>query len=191
VLLVTAAIRSLFIFMAKSRQTKVEEIKELVGAVSDAEGIVFANFAGLTVSDINDLRRRCREADVQYFVAKKTLLKIAFEKAGVDAIDAKQLSGSVAAVFGKDEVVAAKILNEFAKTHESLQFVSGALPKGGGWQALSAAEVEQLADLPSKTELIGQMVGTLTAPLRGFVTVLSGPSRSLVQVLSAISQAKA
>ncbi|MFA5954542.1 MAG: 50S ribosomal protein L10 [Patescibacteria group bacterium] len=177
--------------MAKSRKTKKEEIQALIDASQGAKGIVFASFAGLSVAAVSDLRRRCSKAGVHYIVSKKTLLKIAFERAGIDAIDPKTLSGGIATVFGGDEVVAAKLLHDFAKDHEALQFVGGLLPKGAGWEVIVADQVKQLAKLPSKQELIGQLVGMLAAPMRGFVTVLSGPSRAFVQVLAAIQESKA
>jgi len=178
-------------FMAKIRAKKEQEMSDVVNAMTGAKGVVFANFAGIDVSSVNELRRRCRQAGVKYGVSKKTLLKKAFEQVGITDIDPKTFPGGLAVVFGyEDEVAAARILKDFAKDHESLKFVGGLIPEANSWRFLDVAEVSALSKLPGKQELIGQVVGTIAAPLRGFVSVLAGPSRSLVQVLSAISQAK-
>lgn len=175
--------------MAKSRSQKQQEVSEIVDALADAKGVVFANFAGLDVKATQDLRRRCREAGVRYAVAKKTLLKIAFQEAGVTDVNPRELEGNISVVFGySDEVAAAKLLREFAKENEALSFVGGLISQGEAWSYLDAAEVTNLSKLPSKEELVGKLVGTIAGPLRGFVSVLNGPQRSMVQVLSAISQ---
>lgn len=177
--------------MAKSRSQKLQEVSELVDALGSAKGVVFANFAGLDVKATQELRRKCRDAGVRYAVAKKTLLRIAFEQANITEVNPRDLDGNISVVFGySDEVAAAKLLREFAKEHDALAFVGGLIPQGDGWNYLNTAEVTNLSKLPSKEELIGQLVGTIAAPLRNFVSVLNGPQRSLVQVLSAIQDSK-
>jgi large subunit ribosomal protein L10 len=177
--------------MAKSRLQKQQEVSEIVDALADAKGVVFANFAGLGVKATQDLRRKCREAGIRYAVAKKTLLKIAFEQAGLTNVNPRQLEGNISVVFGySDEVAAARLLREFAKENEAITFVGGLIPQGETWSYLDATEVTNLSKLPSKEQLIGQLVGVIAAPLRNFVSVLNGPQRSLVQVLSAIQESK-
>lgn len=177
--------------MAKSRTQKAGTLDELSEALNGAKGIVFANFAGLNVKATTALRRSCRESNVKYVVAKKTLLKIAFDKLNI-TMNPRGLTGGVAIVFGyEDEISAAKLLREFAKENEALKFVGGLIPDATGWKELDAASVTALSKMPGKQELIGQVVGTIAAPLRGFVSVLSGNARSLVQVLKAIEQSKA
>ncbi len=174
--------------MAKSRASKGATIAAIDKAFDGAKGVVFANFAGLNVKATTDLRRKCRAAGVNYVVAKKTLLKLAFEKANVKDMNPRTLQGGLAVVFGyDDEVAAAKLLKEFAAANEALQFVGGLMPTADGWSYIDARGVKALASLPGKQELIGQVVGTIAAPLRGFVSVLNGNLQSLVQVLSAIS----
>ncbi|MFA7286488.1 MAG: 50S ribosomal protein L10 [Patescibacteria group bacterium] len=176
--------------MPKTREKKHEEIEALVAEAQKAKGVVFANFAGLTVGEVSALRRECQVKGVTYLVAKKTLLKRAFEAVGITA-DPKQIQGNVAVIFGsEDELAPAKVISGFAKTHDKLQFSGGLMSTPSGWHLLSVADVKGLAMLPSKEELIAKLVGSLAAPLRGTLGVLSGPSRSLVQVLSAIAQTK-
>ena len=178
--------------MAKSRIDKTETLNELEGALKDAKGIVFANFAGLNVKATTELRRKCREANVKYIVAKKTLLKNAFEKAGVEGVNPRELSGGIAVVFGyEDEIAAAKLLKEVAVTNEALKFVGGLIAEPSGWKYLNERGVKALAVLPGKHELRGQVVGVMVAPVRGVVNVLAGSMRSFVQVLGAIEKAKA
>ena len=179
--------------MGKTRAEKVVAIEKIEQALAGAKGVAFVNFAGLTVKEVTELRRQCRAAGVAYFVAKKTLLKLAFERAGTTgSMNPRELPGGIAAVFGtSDEISAAKLVNGFAKDHPAVQFVGGLLPEGTAWKFLSAAEVTLLAKLPGRQELLAQFVGTVANPLRGFVGVLAGTMRSFVQVLEAVRQAKA
>lgn len=177
--------------MAKSRSDKTATLEELAGAFEGAKGVVFANFAGLGVKATTELRRKCRAEGVKYIVAKKTLLKIAFEKASVTGVNPRDLDGGVAAVFGyEDEISAAKLLKEVADTNEALKFVGGMIPEASGWRYLDLQGVTALAAMPSKQQLLGQVVNVMASPLSGLVNVLQGNLRSLVQVLKAIEQAK-
>lgn len=175
--------------MGKTRTVKAAEIEKLQQALGSARGVAFVNFAGLSVKEVTALRRACRAAGVTYLVAKKTLLRLALDRVPHDAaFDARDLPGGVAAVCGMtDEVAAAQTIQGFAKDHPALTFVGGLLPGRAGWQFMTAAEVAAVAALPGRQELLARLVGTLAAPLRGLAGALSGQLRSLVQVLSAIS----
>lgn len=173
--------------MAKTREKKNQEVADLIEAARHAKGVVFANFAGLTVGEVSDLRRQCRAAGVTYVVAKKTLLRRAFQEVGIEA-NPREIPGNVAVVFGQvDEVAPARVVNAFMKGHDRLQFSGGLMAIPGGWQLLSVADVKGLAMLPSKEELIAKLVGSLASPLRGMVGVLSATPRAFIQTLSAIS----
>lgn len=177
--------------MAKTRSKKEQEVSDLTDSLANAKGVVFANFAGLDVKATQSLRLKCREQGIRYAVAKKTLLQIAFADAKIEGINPRELQGNIAVVVGySDEVAAAKLLNDFAKENKAMSLVAGLIPQGEGWNYLDAKAVVSLAKLPSKDQLIGQLVGVIAAPLRNFVGVLNGPQRSLVQVLSAIKDAK-
>ena len=98
------------------------------------------------------------------------------------------MEGQVAiAMANMDEVSAAKIIDIFAKTNENVKLLGGVL----GSTVMNAAEVKALAKIPSKEQLLGQLVGTLNAPISGFVNVLAGNLRGLVQVLNAVKEQKA
>jgi large subunit ribosomal protein L10 len=148
--------------------------------------LVFADFKGLPVKDLTELKRELRTQSAEWLVLKKTLLNIALEQAGV-TVNARDLEGQIAIVFSSDEVSAAKVMAPYAKKNEKVRIVAGAL----GTKALSLAEVQALAKLPSQDELRAQLVGTLQAPIAGFVRTLSGNLSGFVRVLQAVADQKA
>ncbi len=172
--------------MPKTRAQKAEGVGLLARKFKQARAVVFASYEGLPVKDINELRRLCKKEKVEYTVAKKTLLKRAFTEASVN-VDPKTIEGNFATVIGyEDEVAPARILEKFSKGHEALKIVAGVLEKS----LIDRAAVLRLAALPSKPELLAKLVGTLNAPVSGFVNVLAGNLRNLVYVLNAIKNHK-
>lgn len=173
--------------MPKSRQQKEATLSTLSAGLKSAKAAVFANFQGLTVAQADELRNLCRKEGVQVLVAKKTLLKKAFAGLGFEA-DPKVFQGGVATFYGTtDEVAPARIVNTFAKKNEVVAIFGGTLDG----KYIDAVFVKNLAALPSKQELLGKLVGTLNAPVSGFVNVLAGNLRALVSVLNNIKEAKA
>lgn len=172
--------------MAITKQKKAEVVADLTEKLNSAKSAVFVNFSGLTVAAASKLRNECRSAGVNYLVAKKSLMKIACDSAKV-AIDPKTFSGEVAiAMSAIDEVIAPKILAAFAKNNEAIKFVGGILDK----KMLSREEIINLSKIPSKDELLSKLVGSLNAPISGFVNALAGNLRNLVGVLNAIKDTK-
>jgi large subunit ribosomal protein L10 len=172
--------------MPKTRQQKETDVKTYGEKLAKAKGLVFATFDGLNVNDIEALRKKCREQGIDYVVAKKTLMKRAFEHAGLE-VDTQVFTKGVASVFGyDDEVAAAKIVGDFAKTHEALQPVGGILEA----KFVDQATVIALSQLPSRQELLAKVVGSIQAPVSGLVGVLSATLRSLVGALTAIKESK-
>ena len=173
--------------MAKTRQKKEQDMKLLVDGIKNAKSVVFANFQGLKVSESEELRGLCREQNIGFIASKKTLLNKALKDAGFE-VDAKAFPGGVAVVLGnEDEVAPAQTIAKFAKTHEVVDIFGGVLEG----QYIDASKVKELSVLPSKQQLLGQLVGTLNAPISGFVNVLAGNMRGLVNVLNAVREAKA
>jgi len=174
--------------MPKSKQQKQEILGALSDKISRSKSIVFASFNALEVKENEDLRNKLRVEQGEYYVAKKTLMGIAFKDSNVAGLNVKDLDGKVAAIFSyKDEVGPAKIVLDFKKGHEGkIEFVGGILEG----KFLSKQEVEALAKLPSKTELYAKMVGSMNAPISGFVNVLAGNLRGLVTVLKAVADKK-
>ena len=173
--------------MPKSKAQNQVIVDELVENFKKMKSAAFVHFFGLKVKDVEDLRKRCRKEGIDYVVAKKTFLKIALEKAGVSGIDPEGFDGEIATAFSyQDEVAGAKLLATFSRDHEPLKFVGGILEG----KLIDAKGMKSLAALPGKKELLGQLVGTIQGPVRGFVTVLAGNLRGLVQVLSALQKSK-
>ena len=173
--------------MPKTKVQKKEILNVLKQKMADMKSAVFVNFSGIPVKEINDLRNICKEENISYIVAKKTLLKKALSEYGLSDIQDDYFSGEVATVIGfEDEVKPAKLVSVFAKEHEKMKILGGVLEGA----LIDEGKVKFLAKLPSKPELLAQAVGSLAAPLSGLVQVLSGNLRNLVYVLSAIGEKK-
>jgi len=175
--------------MAKNKEQKGVILRTLKKKIGESKSIVFAKYDALTVKENEELRKQLKAENNEYFVAKKTLIDIALNENGITDANAKKFEGKVAIIFGfSDEVAPAKIVDTFRKSHEGkIDFVGGVLEN----KFLSAMEVNALAKLPSKQELYGRLVGTLNAPISGFVNVMAGNLRGLVTVLKAIEEKKA
>ncbi|HEX7586246.1 MAG TPA: 50S ribosomal protein L10 [Patescibacteria group bacterium] len=172
--------------MAQTKEQKKSIVKDLAEKLKNCKAVVFSDYKGLPVKDMMALRAELRESGVELKVAKKTLINLAFKDANIE-IDARKLEGQVAlAISSQDEVVAAKIIAKAAKGKENLKMTGGIL----GTKELSAEEVNALALIPGKQELLAKLVGSLNAPVSGFVNVLVGNLRGLVQVLKAVADIK-
>lgn len=170
----------------QTKQQKKELVKDIAEKLKNSKATVFSDFKGLGVKDMMAMRRELREKGVDMKVLKKTLLSIALKDAGVE-LDARKLEGQIAvAISQNDEVETAKIIAKVAKANENLKIVGGLL----GTNVLSQEDVVALSKLPSKEELLAKLVGTIKAPVSGFVNVMAGNLRGLVQVLKAVSEKK-
>ena len=174
--------------MPKTKVQKESELKDLNAKLGDVKAIVFANFEGLKNSEINQLRKICRQNGVDYIVAKKTLLKKALAAANINDIDLDSASaGGIATILTTgDEVAPAKVAANFAKDHKSLKMLGGVMEN----QYIDLAQVEALSLIPSRPELLAKLVGSINAPVSGFVNVLAGNIRNLLNVLNALQKAK-
>jgi len=171
--------------MPKTRQQKEKIVADLNEKLKGAKSVVIADFNGLDSEATAELRNKAYESKVEFMAVKKTLLGRVFKDSGLE-MNANELSGSIAIALSADEVAAAKMLKDFAKTHEQLTFQGGMLE--GAF--ISIEKVKELANLPTKLELLSKLVGSLNAPISGFVTVLNGNLRGLVTVLDAIKAKK-
>ncbi len=172
--------------MPKSKQQKKQMVADLIDKLKKAKSLVFVNFDGLSVKEIEELRARCRSEKIDYLVIKKTLARLAFTEAGLK-IDPKNFEKGVAIAFGyEDEVAPARIIETFAKQHEMLKNIGGVLENN----FVDSAKIIELSKLPSRLGLLAKVVGSIQAPVSGFVNVLAGNLRGLVQVLNAIKESK-
>jgi len=171
--------------MAVTKQKKADILKDLDLLFKDAKSVVFSSYKGVNVKDISTLRKQLREKNVKFKVAKKTLIKLAAQKAGFKEIPEESLEGQVGAAFAQgDEIAAAKTLYDFSKTHEQLQIL-GALMEG---RALTKAETMVLAKMPGKQELLSRLVGSIKAPVSNFHGILYALLRNFVGVVSAYKE---
>jgi len=165
-------------------EEKVREVEEFAGILQDAQGVVLADFTGLSVASVMALRRRCRESGVHYKVVKNTLAKRALTGTGMEDLG-KLLAGPNAwAVHPSDQVAAAKVIAEFAKDHEALK-IRGGYMEG---RVLTVKEIQALAKLPSREVLLSQVVRGMQSPLAGFAGVLTAVLRSFANVVDAYAK---
>ncbi|MBI5728581.1 MAG: 50S ribosomal protein L10 [Candidatus Magasanikbacteria bacterium] len=172
--------------MAKTRKQKTQSLEDIAARMKLAKGVVFMNFQGLKTKESNELRGSCDAAGLKFTVTKKTILRKSLSELGL-TLDTKSFAGGVSVVTGQgDEVVPAQLVAAFKKKHEVVK-VFGGLLEG---KLIDAAMVLELAKLPGKQQLLGQLVGTLNAPVSGFVNVLAGNLRGLITVLQAVKDKK-
>jgi large subunit ribosomal protein L10 len=169
--------------MAITRDKKQTLVAELHDILAAAKMAVFAQYTGVSVKEMQELRRAARAQGVTIKVVKNRLVRVAMSQ--IDTLkntDASTLKGQVLYAFSSDdEVVPAKVLAEFAKTHPALQLVGAFSGVGAN---LDTAETTALAALPSKNELIAQVIATLQSPVNDVVSGLN-PLGSLVNALEA------
>jgi large subunit ribosomal protein L10 len=163
------------------KQSLVSELSELLGA---AKMTAFAAYEGLTVADLQELRRAARAQGVTIKVVKNRLVRVALEQSeALKSVDTSTLKGQlIYAMSSEDEVAPAQALATFAKTHEALKLQGGISADGN---LLSEAEVKALATLPSKNELIAQVLATLTSPVNDVMNGLSGNLHALLDGVEA------
>jgi large subunit ribosomal protein L10 len=165
-----------------NKHEKEQVINELAESLSKSTIVIATDYRGLTAKDMVLLRRKLREAGIDYKVAKNTLTKFAAEKTGRTQLN-DLLSGPLAIAFGyDDEIKPAKVLNDFIKSSGSNLKITGGLL---GDKMLTMADITYLASIPPKEVLIAKLVGQLAAPLQTLHYVLSSPIRGLLYTLQA------
>lgn len=168
--------------MAKSRQQKVDDLAELTEKVKGAKSIVMSEYRGTTVKDIDKFRNALRAEDVFTKVYKIPLVNLALKANGIDAtIDSK--TPVILSISKEDEVAPARIVKTIGKEVKTISMLSGVVDG----KFMQKSQIMALADLPSKQDMRAKLVGTINAPVSGFVNVLAGNLRGLVQVLNAIA----
>jgi large subunit ribosomal protein L10 len=171
--------------MPLTKQQKRERVAEVQDNLTTATSAVFMAYDGLTVDDVEELRDTLFAQGSRLRVVPKRLLRLALQQAELD-FDPTAHEGQVAIIWGSDAVAPAKVLHAFAKTHENLRILGGTLEK----KMLSLEQVQALAQLPSREQLLGQLVSVLVGPLRGFQYVLTGAQRQLVYALQAVADSR-
>ena len=181
--------------MPKTKAQKAVIVAKVADRLKRMKAAAFSQVSGYTMEDADKLRVKAAEQNVEVFITKRTLLALAAKEAGIEGMDTQGMEGSILTAVGyADEVSAAKLLKELATSKklankdklETMKLVAGILDG----KFMNTEEVTRLAALPTKQQLLGQLVGTLNAPISGFVNVLAGNLRGLVTVLGAIKEKK-
>ena len=170
--------------MAISKAKKETLVADLTALLESAKLTAYARYQGLTVAELQELRKAAREAGVKIKVVKNRLVKVAMNEIGVyKDTDTTNLVGQlVYAISDTDEVAPAKVLAEFAKNHPALELAGGFNDAG---KAMDQTEITTLAKMPSKNELIAQVVAQLLSPMGDTVSALSGGLSGIISGLEA------
>ncbi len=170
--------------MALTKDKKREVVQEVSELLTESKLSVLATYTGTDVKAMQTLRRQAKENGTKVKVIKNRLVIKALESNDkFKDIDTGILRGQILYAFNaQDEIAAAQSLANFAKTQPSLAFVGGITADG---ILVSADDIKALANLPNKEQLRAQLVGTIAAPLSGFVSVVSGNLRGFINILNA------
>lgn len=172
--------------MSKTRAQKQVNLTQLTDELTKAKAVVFADYKGMSMSQLSDLRNKLYDQQAKFTITKNTLLRIALKDAGKPAID-DVLQGPVATLFAyDDEISPLKILVKTFKDNNIGKIKAGIL----GSELMDEYKVIKLSTLPSKDDLRSKLVGTLVAPISGLQSVLFGNIRNLVYALSAIQKSR-
>jgi large subunit ribosomal protein L10 len=165
-------------------ELKAQTIDSLAQKLRDSKGAVLLDYRGLTVAAITQLRRDLVSQNVEFTVAKNTLLRLAAQRAEVD-ITADLLTGPTAVAFGwDDEVAPAKALTDFARRSRGLVEVKGGVIGG---RSFTARDIERVAELPSRDTLLAQLLGTLQSPMSMTLGLLQAPARQVAGLAQALN----
>ena len=167
-----------------ARPEKVAEVEVLTDKMIKSEGLVLADFSGLTVAQANELRVKCRDQNVELRVVKNRLARRAAVAAEIAALE-ELLIGPTAIAFGLDSPVEpAKVLTEFAKNNEKLR-VKGGFVDG---EVLSLNQVKALSEVPSRLELITMLARGINGPATGLAGSISAVMSSLARAIQAAAE---
>ena len=173
--------------MAITRAKKEEIVTDLKDRLSRSRIAILTDYKGLSVAEANKLRDELRKVDVEFRVAKNSLMKLAIKGSNMEGLGPHLKGPRAVAMSYEDPVGPAKVLTEFAKGNEKLEIVAGVLVD----KVISQEDVKDLAKLPSREELIAKLLGTMQAVPAGFVRVLAAIPQKLLYALTAIRDQKA
>lgn len=161
-------------------QAKVDAVNTLAEKFEKSAIVITTNYAGLPVGEMTELRRALREAGVEYRIIKNTLAYLAADQAGKPAVK-EVINGPTGIAFGYGEPTEpAKALSGFIRSNRSALAIQGGELDG---RALSSEDVQRLADMPTRDELVATLLMRMNSPISGLVNVLNGPLAGLARVL--------
>ncbi len=174
--------------MPATKEKKSAILQELVDKFARGKTVVFAGYRGLGMKGMSDLRKRLRPTQSEMQIAKKTLLRLAAKENKLAEIPEAAMEGPVATTFCyTDEFSGLQVLFKFSKENENLKLLGGII----GGQVVDAATVKQYAQLPGKQELLAKLLGSMNAPVSGFVGVLGNVLGGFVRALGAYQEKRA
>ena len=173
--------------MENPRPEKVATVSEIAGKLSAVSTVFVSEYRGLTVGNLAELRRALRDAGGEYKVYKNTLARLAAEQTGNEALVDMLVGPSALTFVNGDAAAVAKVMREFAKTNALLVVKGGAMSGA----ALSAKDVEALAELPPREVLLAQLAGAIQAPLVKTAGLLQALPRNMAYGLKALVDQKA
>jgi len=179
--------------MAEKKKVEVDKkalkaatVEQLTDRLRRASTAVLADYRGMTVAQMQDLRRKLRGGGAEMVVVKNTLARRAASAAGLGVLE-KELTGPVAMIFGRDDpAIPARLLSEYIRANRKMVIKSGILQG----RLLDANTVGQLADLPPKDVLLSRLLGAMQAPLGSLASVLQAPIGQLARTLDALRTQK-
>ncbi len=171
--------------MSLNRQEKTVVIEEVAAQLANAQSVVIAEYRGLDVASITELRKKARESGVYLRVLRNTLARRAVEGSPFEGLS-PQMVGPLIYGISTDPVAAAKVLTEFAKQNDKLILKAGSLPNS----LLDQEGVKALAQMPSREELLAKLLGTMQAPIAQFVRTLNEVPTKFVRGLAAVRDQK-
>lgn len=172
--------------MSLTMEEKKAVVAEVSGKLAGAQAAMLAEYRGLTVAQMTQLRRKAHEGQVYLRVVKNTLARRAVEGTEFECLK-DQMSGPLAVAISNDPVAVAKILSEFAKDNDLLKIKAAAM----SGKLMTADQVQALAKLPGREQLIAMLMGTMQAPVQKFVQTLNEVPAKFVRALAAVRDAKA
>jgi large subunit ribosomal protein L10 len=170
----------------KTKEQKSQEISALTQEIGNASNAFLIDFKGITVPQVTELRKQVRDTKSGYIVVKNTLALIALKDSPIVAMREKFTGPTAIAFNANDAVALAKALTKFAKDVPAVQF-KGAMLNG---QVVPAEQIQAIANLPSREELISKLLFILQSPMRGLATVLQANIRNLAVVIDQIGKQK-
>lgn len=173
------------------QSVKYDIVAHLKERISSAKAIILVDYKGINVEQVNQLRRSFRASEVDYFVQKNTLVKLALKDLGITELDAHLMGPTALAVCHTDEVAPARVLVKFLKeVMENANYPSFKIGYIGG-KVFSASELQALATMPSREELLAKVLGSAQAPITNFMSVAQGVIRKFVYAVDAIREKQA
>jgi large subunit ribosomal protein L10 len=165
---------------------KQQLVADLTAQIKESDALFLTNYKGLTYVQQTAIRTKIKESGSDFKVVKNTLLKIALNNNEISSMDSYLVEPTACAIVTGDVAAVAKVIKKYAKDFDKFQIKAGFLDGN----ALTANDVNVLADLPSRDELLAKMLGSMNAPVSNFVSLLANIPRSLLNVLTAVKDKK-